>query len=95
MSQNREVLFHARFPKSGFVSHFKGIGRKRETNGHFRKVLPLKEPPKTMKLFQEIPATFYNNFPATLSLVRQAADRSLADLHFFSDSRAFIYAIPD
>jgi hypothetical protein len=58
MSQNREVLFHARFPKSGFVSHFKGIGRKRETNGHFRKVLPLKEPPKTMKRGRRKPKVF-------------------------------------
>ena len=58
MSQNREVLFHARFPKSGFVSHFKGIGRKRETNGHFRKVLPLKEPLKTMKRGRRKPEVF-------------------------------------
>jgi hypothetical protein len=58
MSQNREGLFHARFTKSVFVSHFTGMGRKREMNGHYREILPLKEAPKTMKRGRRKPEVF-------------------------------------
>jgi hypothetical protein len=44
-----KISFHVHFTKPAFISHFMPIDVKRETNGHFRSLLPMKSPAKNMK----------------------------------------------
>jgi hypothetical protein len=49
MTANPDFSFHARFTKTGFVSHFTPIPLKRETKGLSRGLSPMRHPGESMK----------------------------------------------
>jgi hypothetical protein len=49
MTLKNDFLFHVRFTNPALVSRFTPIPVKRETNGHFRRVLPMTDHRKNMK----------------------------------------------